>query len=126
MNQNGVKLITFKDVKRSLIMAAWFMVLTFPIMVIKVNTVNDTVEWRWINMLIVGIATFIFSHVWKLMIDRKEGRSAASEKTESADAKLTLRERMDQKPVIAKTGRLAILALAILFPVITGMYQTVS
>jgi branched-chain amino acid transport system permease protein len=124
MNQNIVKLITFKDVKRSLIMAAWFMVLTFPIMVIKVNTVNDTVEWRWINMFIVGIATFIFSHVWKLMIDRKEGRTAAAEKTENTAAKLTLRQRLDQKPALAKTGSYAILALAILFPLITGMYQT--
>ena len=119
--------VTAKDVKRSLIMAVWFMFLTFPIMVIKVNTVTDTVEWRWINMLIVGIASFVLSHVWKLLLDRKEGRlvsaEAPAEKTEKAE-RITLRERFESKPVIAKSVYIAVLALAVLFPIITGMYQT--
>lgn len=116
--------VTAKDMKRSLLMAVWFMFLTFPIMVIKVNTVTDTVEWRWINMLIVGIVSFVFSHVWKLMIDRKEGRlSGAAAPVEKAE-RITLRERFESKPVIAKSVYIAVLVLAVLFPIITGMYQT--
>ncbi len=113
-----------KDIKRSLLIAVWFMILTFPIMVIKVNTVSDTVEWRWINMLIVGVTSFILSHVWKLMIDRREGRLAAAEQASLGIEKLSLRERLEQKPKIKKTGWLVILVLAIIFPVLTGMYQT--
>ncbi|HAK45351.1 MAG TPA: hypothetical protein DCO79_05460, partial [Spirochaeta sp.] len=64
--------ITKKDVKRSGLMALWFMFLTFPIMVVKVNTVTDTVEWRWINMFIVGGGTFVLSFVWRYFIKRKE------------------------------------------------------
>ncbi len=116
--------VTAKDVKRSGLLALWFMFLTFPIMVIKVNTVNDTVEWRWLNMFIIGVATFILSHVWKLLIDRREGRIAEVEEETQPIEKLTLRERLDQKPKLVKTGSLVILALAVLFPVITGMYQT--
>jgi len=116
--------VTAKDIKRSGLFAVWFMFLTFPIMVIKVNTVNDTVEWRWLNMFIIGIATFVLSHVWKLLIDRREGRIAADEEETQQVEKLTLRERLDQKPKLMKTGSLVILALAVLFPIITGMYQT--
>ncbi|MBI9106601.1 MAG: branched-chain amino acid ABC transporter permease [Spirochaetales bacterium] len=122
--QNPLKQITPKDIKRSLLMALWFMFLTFPIMVIKVNTITDTVEWRWINMFIVGAATFIFSHVWKVLIDRKEGRMAAAEEPEKKAEKVTLRERLEEKPAIVKTGSLVILGLAVLFPIMTGMYQT--
>ncbi len=116
--------VTPKDVKRSAIMAVWFMFLTFPIMVIKVNTVTDTVEWRWMNMFVVGIASFILSHVWKLMIDRKEGRLAAAEREADVAPKLTLRERFDKYPKIARTASYVVLAVALLFPVFTGMYQT--
>ncbi len=116
--------VTPKDVKRSAIMAVWFMFLTFPIMVIKVNTVTDTVEWRWMNMFVVGIASFILSHVWKLMIDRKEGRLAAAEQEADVAPKLTLRERFDKYPKLARTASYVVLAVALLFPVFTGMYQT--
>jgi len=124
MMQNPLKQITSRDIKRSLLMAVWFMFLTFPIMVIKVNTITDTVEWRWINMFIVGVATFVLSHVWKILIDRKEGRTVSNGAAENTAVKLTLRERIDQKPVLAKTASYAILVLAVIFPLITGMYQT--
>ncbi|MDC7225388.1 MAG: branched-chain amino acid ABC transporter permease [Spirochaetales bacterium] len=123
--KNGLsRYITAKDVKRSAIMAVWFMFLTFPIMVIKVNTVTDTVEWRWFNMLIIGVASFILSHVWKLMIDRREGRMADAVSSSVIVEKKTLRDRMEEKPMIKKVGSLVILVIAVLFPIVTGMYQT--
>lgn len=36
------------------------MFLTFPIMVIRVNTVENVVEWRWNNMIIIGAGSFFF------------------------------------------------------------------
>ena len=116
--------ITLKDFKRSGLMALWFMFLTFPIMVIKVNTVTDTVEWRWINLLIVGVASFILSHVWKLMIDRREGRLDSSEIVTEAVEKITLRERIAQRPKLTRIVSFVFLAAAVLFPILTGMYQT--
>ncbi len=48
------------------------MFLTFPIMVLKVNTITDTVIWRWKNLAIVGVGSFILSFVWRWALDRKE------------------------------------------------------
>ncbi len=35
------------ELKKSLVISVWFMFLTFPIMVIRVNTIEKIVEWRW-------------------------------------------------------------------------------
>ena len=51
--------------KSSLIAAVWFVFLTFPLMVVKVNTLKSTVEWRWLNILWVAIAAFILTVIWR-------------------------------------------------------------
>ena len=48
------------------------MFLTFPIMVIRVNTVEDVIEWRWLNLLIVGLGSFFLSFVWRYFIKKQE------------------------------------------------------
>ncbi|MCI5121392.1 MAG: branched-chain amino acid ABC transporter permease, partial [Candidatus Electrothrix sp. AUS4] len=45
--------------KRAFFVALWFSFLTFPILVIKVNPYEETVAWRWKNMLYVALASFI-------------------------------------------------------------------
>jgi len=52
-----------KQVQRSLLLAFWFVVLTFPIMVIRVNTITDTIEWRWERLLTIAIGSFFGSLV---------------------------------------------------------------
>ena len=43
-----------------------------PIMVIRVNTVTQTIEWRWLNMALIGISFFFLSALWRYMLKRKE------------------------------------------------------
>ena len=61
-----------KDLKASFFIALWFMLLTFPIMVIRVNTIEKVIEWRWWNMALVGIGSFLLSFVWRLLLTRRE------------------------------------------------------
>ena len=42
-----------KDLKQSFFISIWFMLLTFPLMVIRVNTIEKTIQWRWVNLAIV-------------------------------------------------------------------------
>ncbi len=72
-NMEQVKdLLSWNEVKKSLMACVWFMFLTFPIMVIQVNTTHRTVEWRWNRMLLVGVGAFVLSFLWRYMIKRKE------------------------------------------------------
>jgi branched-chain amino acid transport system permease protein len=69
---------TLSEFKKSFFIALWFMLLTFPIMVIRVNPIEKVIEWRWWNMALVGIGGFLLSFVWRALLNRKErGRKPA-------------------------------------------------
>lgn len=59
------------ELKKSLIAAVWFMFLTFPILVIKVNTVHNTITWRWNNLLYVAAGAFFGSMLWRWLHYKK-------------------------------------------------------
>jgi branched-chain amino acid transport system permease protein len=119
-------MFSFKEIKQSLIVAAWFIFLTFPIMVIRVNTIEDVIEWRWLNMVYMAVASFVLSFVWRYMIRRKERGSRRQ--TRGQDTKPGLLERLnlerfkEPKWHVAGGGILAILLIA--FPFFSSMYQT--
>ena len=48
-------MMSIAELKRSLMVAAWFAFLTFPLLVIKVDPIERTVLWRWENMLLARI-----------------------------------------------------------------------
>jgi len=71
-------MIKAQEIKKSFLVSLWFMFLTFPIMVIRVNPIEKVVEWRWKNMLIVGIGSFLLSFVWRYMLKKKGSRGKTS------------------------------------------------
>jgi branched-chain amino acid transport system permease protein len=107
---------------KSFFISLWFMLLTFPIMVIRVNTIEKVVEWRWRNMALVGIGSFLLSFVWRLFLNRKErGRKLADEKNAKplAIGGRPLEESRIYRPVLAAAA-----LLAIAFPFLFSSYQT--
>ncbi len=104
-------------------MSAWFMFLTFPIMVIRVNPVERIIEWRWNNMILVGIGSFILSFVWNYLMKRKELGTKKTEAGEKIDtiplAQRVLGEKRIYVPVLIAAG-----IFTIVFPFIFSMYQT--
>ena len=60
------------ELKKSVLAGIWFMVLTFPLVVARVNTIDHTVEWRWMDMAWVGGGAFVLSFVWRWALRRRE------------------------------------------------------
>ncbi len=62
-----------RGVFRSLKVSLWFILLTFPLICIRVDTVSDpmAVHWRLMNALYLGAAVFLLSFVWRGMLVRK-------------------------------------------------------
>jgi len=98
------------------------MFLTFPIMVIRVNTVQDTIEWRWNNLLFVGLGSFVLSFVWRYLLKRKEAGKKKEEQGAVVKTTWGVRLLQEKKFFIPTLAALAIFAVA--FPFIFSMYQT--
>jgi branched-chain amino acid transport system permease protein len=89
-------------------------------MVIKVNTVTKTIEWRWLNMAFIGIAFFFLSALWRYLLKRKEKNTGKI----GANKKLSVvRKRLAEKRFFIPV--MILLAIATLaFPYTFSMYQT--
>ena len=110
------------ELKKSFLISLWFMFLTFPIMVIRVNTVEDIIEWRWGNLLLVGIGSFFLSAVWRYFIRRKERGIRRTEVDGIARVTLTQRLLKDRRFTLPTLVILSIGAVA--FPFVFSIYQT--
>ncbi|MDQ7031393.1 MAG: branched-chain amino acid ABC transporter permease [Desulfonauticus sp.] len=107
---------------RSLQVALWFMFLTFPIMVIKVDIVEKTVQWRWMNLVYVGIGSFVLSFVWRFLMEKKNKGIKARE--ESRDEKLSFIQKILTEPRYNRPLFLGLLLFVLVFPWMFSTYQT--
>lgn len=69
----GSRFHVLGELKKSLLVSCWFIFLTFPIMVIRVNPFEETVDYRWRNMILVGVCTFLLSLIGRFILARKTG-----------------------------------------------------
>jgi branched-chain amino acid transport system permease protein len=106
-----------RDLKQSFFISVWFMLLTFPIMVIRVNTIEKVVQWRWINLAAMGIGTFILSYLWRYMLARKEAGAKENGDVIPWHQRL-FSERKFFIPFVA-----AVLTFAVLFPLFVSEYR---
>jgi branched-chain amino acid transport system permease protein len=103
-------------VKQAARAALWFAVLTFPILVIKVNPHEDIVVWCWRNLLYVSLAAFAVS-----LLARTASAFKARKKPQAAAPKDW--PRIFAKPAV-RLPALALLLLGLgLFPHLVSSYQ---
>ena len=114
------------ELKKSFVTALWFVFLTFPILVIKVNTVRNSILWRWGNLIAVFLLTMIFSYVWRRMLEKRARGEKLFDlsfllpsKIRDLDFKAQFAQKKYSRPALA-----VLIALAVLFPFVAGMYQT--
>ena len=116
-------MMSIAELKRSLMVAAWFAFLTFPLLVIKVDPIERTVLWRWENMLLVALGSFIVSvlvRVFFVQRERRRERRAAGNFVEREPLiQVILREPRYLYPLSG-----AVLLFALVFPSLFSTYQT--
>lgn len=105
---------------RSLFVAVWFMFLTFPIMVIQVNPIEQEVEWRWKNLVMVGCGSFFFSFIARYLLEQKK----SSQKTIAITTQKRINLPSLNEPRIYIPVLIAFSAFGLAFPFVFSMYQT--
>ncbi len=114
------------DIGKSLLNALWFMVLLFPLMVMKVNVTMGVakVDFRWGNLPLVGIAAFVLSFVWKIALDWNERRGGKGQTDSGLGATKARLNGYFANPVVRRGSILVLMAFAVAYPFLFGMYHT--
>jgi len=113
-------MFSIEEVKKSFLVSIWFMFLTFPIMVIRVNTIYKIVEWRWERMFYIGIGTFVISFIWRYLMRRKE---MGVKKKEVGEDALPLAQRLLQNRRVSYPAIALVAVLALIYPFVFSLYQ---
>lgn len=109
------------ELRKSILVSIWFMFLTFPIMVIRVNAIEKTVVWRWENMAWIGLGSFFLSFVWRWALRRKEAGDAVAASGEKKTGKWA---ELSANPSLTMAIRAGFLVLFMVTPWLVTTYQT--
>ena len=115
-------MFAFDEIKKSFLTSIWFMFLTFPIMVIRVNTVENIVEWRWERMFLIGIGSFFLSFIWRYLLKRKERGRKKADRGEID--RISWNRRIAREPRFYIPALIAVCGFVLAFPFIFSLYQT--
>ncbi len=110
-----MRLIT--EIKDSFLVALWFIFLTFPIMVVKVDPIEKLVVWRWHNMVWVGAGSFFISFFIRYLKRRKVNGHSFAPKI--AIKRLLINDRRCFYITFA-----VLFFFALIFPFIFSSYET--
>ena len=110
---------------KALLAACWFMLLTFPVMGIKLNSVDQTVEWQFDRVILLGVAIFFLSMLWNWCFSRKARGIPLIRLPEGLGRGL---HRLVTLPGRSTATRLTslglLLAVMIVMPLVSSFYQT--
>lgn len=109
-----------KDFKQSVLISVWFVFLTFPLVVVRVNTSDQVVEWRWMSLVWVAVGAFVLSYAWRYMMARKHAKKKDEDLEGESHGKLQLLLE-DMSFRYKAMGILLILSLV--FPLVFDTYQ---
>ena len=108
---------------KAAIAALWFMLLTLPVLGIKLNTVAKTVDWRFDRIFALGAGIFVLALIWDWCFSRK----AAGTKIISLPQWFNLGEMVEafKNRAGLRLGGLAVLAVVlVVMPLVSSFYQT--
>lgn len=121
-----------KTLLRAGMISVWFMVLTFPVLSLKINATKHTVDVLWERSVGLGVAMFILSLLWMWYFHHKEHGNDGSGPFASAtagvgrgwDALIDQLDAVSRRKGVAGSGMALLLAAAVLLPLLGSMYQT--
>ncbi|WP_297669382.1 branched-chain amino acid ABC transporter permease [uncultured Desulfovibrio sp.] len=108
---------------KAVLAALWFMLLTLPVLGIKLNTVEHSVTWRLDRILGLGAGIFVLALLWDWCFSRKAaGRPLVSLPAGFSHA--TALAALHNRPGLRCGGLAALGAVMLAMPFVGSFYQT--
>jgi branched-chain amino acid transport system permease protein len=115
--------LTGRDFGCALLTSLWFVFLTLPFLAVKINPMEQTITWRWHNMVYVALAVFLLSLTARLYQQYRDARLDRNRQDDQPSEK-NLTRRLRALPKI-RISMLAVFgSVALVFPLILSTYQT--
>ncbi len=108
-----------KEIQRAAMVAAWFMLLTFPLLVIKADPINKVIIWRFQNLVLVGAGSFLASLLASVFTGKERGRNSLQRAGIAASGTDSAASRQLRWPALTGTG-----LFFLFFPFVFSAYQT--
>lgn len=108
---------------KAAVAALWFMLLTLPVLGLKLNTIERTVTWRLDRIALLGVAIFGLALLWDWCFSRK-ARGLAIIKLPAGFGIGPAMAALSQKPKLMATSLAALAAVMIIMPMVSSFYQT--
>ena len=115
-------MLSLNDIKKGGLISLWFIFLTFPIMVVKVDPLERIIRMRWQNALMVGVGTFFIYLLMTFLKNRKENQTTSQEHKEVDDTSFI--HRIIANPKQRNILIAVLLGAAMVFPFVFSPYQT--
>ncbi|MEG2173624.1 MAG: high-affinity branched-chain amino acid ABC transporter permease LivM [Desulfovibrionaceae bacterium] len=110
-----------KQLTKAALVALWFMLLTFPLIGIKIDTVSKTFLWRWDRIALMGVGIFVAALLWQYCFQRKSRGLPIISLPESWNEGFSL---FSTRPIVRRWVPLLVLLGLATMPMFTSMYQT--
>lgn len=111
----------FKELKKGVLISLWFVFLTFPVMVIKVDPIARIVAWRWENAIFMAVGTFFIYFIVQFLSKKQGNRK---EVQDSKEQSLSIIHRILQCRGQRNFLLAMVAVVAIFFPQFLSIYQT--
>lgn len=110
---------------KALLASCWFMLLTLPVMGIRLNSVDQTVEWQLDRVALLGVAIFFLSMLWNWCFSRKARGLAIISLPQSLSGSLKQLFSLPGRNAHTRAVSLGIVLVVMLaMPHVSSFYQT--
>lgn len=110
---------------KALLASCWFMLLTLPVMGIRLNSVDQTVEWQLDRVALLGVAIFFLSMLWNWCFSRKARGLAIISLPQSLSGSLKRLFSLPGRNAHTRAVSLGIVLVVMLaMPHVSSFYQT--
>ena len=110
---------------KALLASCWFMLLTLPVMGIRLNSVDQTVEWQLDRVALLGVAIFFLSMLWNWCFSRKARGLALVSLPQSVSGSLKQLLSLPGRNAHTRAVSLGIVLIVMLaMPHVSSFYQT--